>query len=145
MKIRVDVADMIRAGATTTAIKAVLHVGHGTVANARKALGVPAPTLCGRPLLPIPDLFHARTEPVDGGHLRWTGYVSKGVPTLGRRGRPYSAYRIAFTLKHGREPIGLVRSSCDYPRCVAPDHVQDQPMRQQLDAQYAAIFGSEAT
>lgn len=141
MKIRADIADMIRAGATTTAIKATLHVGYGTVTNARKALGIPAPTLCGRPLLPIPGLFHARTEPVDGGHLRWTGYVSNGVPTLGRRGRPHSAYRIAFEIRYGRKPVGLVRSTCGYPQCVAPDHMQDRPMRDRLNAQYAAIFG----
>lgn len=142
MKVRTDVADMLRAGATTTAIMATLHVGHATVVRARDVLGVPGNPRGGRPLLPVPDLFHARTEPVEGGHLRWTGHFQKGVPVLGRQGRVLTAYRIAFELGHGRAPVGHVRPGCGTPCCVAPDHVQDRPMRQQLDAQYAAIFGS---
>lgn len=141
MKIRADVADMIRDGATTTAIMTALHVGHPTVIRARDVLGIPAPTGNGRPVLPIADMFRTRAEPVDGGHLRWTGHISRGLPILCRSSGNVSAYRVAFTLKHDREPTGLVRSACGYPRCVAPDHVQDQPMRRQLDAQYAAIFG----
>lgn len=141
MKIRQDVVDMLRAGAYTTEVMATLHVGHPTVVRARKALGITTPIPSGRAPVPVPDAFHAHTEPIDGGHLRWTGHYNKGVPLLCRNSGNLSAYRVAFTLKHDREPTGLVRSACDYPRCVAPDHVQDQPMRQQFDAQYAAIFG----
>lgn len=144
MKIRTDVADMLRNGASTTEIMDTLHVGQRTVVAARTALGMPAPRRGGRPLRSIPELFHAHTEPVDGGHLRWTGYLQKGVPLLGRRGGNLTVYRVAFELKHGRKPVGQVRATCGYPRCVAPDHVQDRPMRDQLDAQYSAIFGTAA-
>lgn len=141
MKIRVDVAAMIRAGAGTTEIMTTLHVGYPTVARAREALGAPAPARTGQP---IPDMFHARTEPVEGGHLRWTGHISKGVPIICRSRGNLSAYRVAFTLKHHREPTGLIRATCGYPQCVAPDHMQDRPMRHRLDAQFDAIFGASA-
>ena len=142
MKIRTDVADMIRNGAGTTAIMTTLHVGYPTVARAREALGIPAPTRNGRRAVPIPDAFRTHTEPIDGGHLRWTGHFNKGVPTLCRNSGNLSAYRVAFEMEHGRAPVGHVRPGCDYPGCVA--HVLDQPMREQLDAQYAAIFGATA-
>lgn len=47
-------------------------------------------------------------------------------------------------MQHGREPVGYALPSCDYHGCVAPAHLEDQPMRQHLATQYAAIFGSAA-
>lgn len=140
MKVRADIADMLRNGATTTEVMTALHVAHGTVVKTREALDIPAPARNGRPLQPLADQFNANSEPVEGGHRRWTGYVYKGVPVLGRQGRHVSAYRVAFEVLHERKPIGNVKPGCDYPGCVA--HVQDRPMREQLNAQFAAIFGS---
>jgi hypothetical protein len=51
-----------------------------------------------------------------------------------------TAYRIAFQIRHGREPVGYVKPGCEFDGCVHPDHVEDQPMRDQ----YAAIFGAAA-
>ena len=45
---------------------------------------------------------------------------------------------------HQRQPIGYVRPGCGYPHCVAPDHVEDQQMRDQLKTQMTAIFGGAA-
>ncbi|WP_406420004.1 hypothetical protein [Streptomyces sp. NBC_00842] len=144
MKIRAEVAEMLRNGSSNAEIMRTLHVGHKTVAQARQALGFPTPARGGRPLLPIPTLFAARTEPVDGGHLRWTGHVSKGVPVLGRRGNSLSAYRIAFKIRHNRESIGYAKPGCNHPGCVAPDHMQDQPMRDRLNTTFNAIFGGQS-
>jgi hypothetical protein len=52
-----------------------------------------------------------------------------------------TAYRAAFELRYGRAPVGKALPGCDMPRCVAPDHVQDRPMRDALTTQFNAIFG----
>lgn len=141
MRVRSDIAAMLREGVAQQDIMQTLHVGHRAVVATRESLGLPAPVRGGRAPRPIETEFHARTEPVDGGHLRWTGHYADGCPKLGRQGGHLSAYRIAFGLRHTRKPVGHVRPGCDYPKCVAPDHLEDQTMRVQLRQQLAGIFG----
>ncbi|ONI48665.1 MULTISPECIES: hypothetical protein [unclassified Streptomyces] len=141
MRVRSDVVAMLRQGIPQQDIMRTLRVGHQTVVTARDALQMPAPVRGRRAPRPIDTEFYARTEPVDGGHLRWTGHYAEGSPKLGRQGGHLSAYRIAFKLRHDREPVGKATPGCGYPKCVAPDHVEDQPMRAQLRQQMAGIFG----
>ncbi|MCI4045101.1 hypothetical protein [Streptomyces sp. TRM75563] len=141
MKARSDVVALLRQGIPQQDIMRTLHVGHKTIVAAREALEMPAPVRGRRTPRPIDTEFHARTEPVDGGHLRWTGRYAEGSPKLGRQGGHLSAYRIAFELRHDREPVGKAMPGCGYPKCVAPDHVEDQPMREQIQTQLTAIFG----
>ncbi|RLV66311.1 hypothetical protein STAN_1832 [Streptomyces sp. CBMAI 2042] len=141
MKLRADIATMLRAGAQQQDIMRTLHVGAPLVVAHRKALRMPPPRRGGRPLRPIKDEFYARTEAVDGGHLRWTGHYANGLPKLGRQGTHHSAYRLAFGFIHDREPVGYVQPGCDFPKCVEPTHLEDQPMRVQLRTQLASIFG----
>ncbi|MFH9610469.1 hypothetical protein [Streptomyces sp. NPDC017448] len=141
MKLRTDIVEMLQQGAHQQDIMRTLHVGATLVVSHREALHLPAPRRGGTPLRPIETEFHARTEHVDGGHLRWTGYHANGVPKLGRQGGHFSAYRIAFGLLHTREPVGRVRPGCGYPRCVEPTHLEDQTIRIQLRSQMAGIFG----
>lgn len=145
MKIRSDVADMLRDGHTHIHIMRTLHVAYPTVKAAREHLGLPDPKTGGRPAETPQAALDARTEPIDGGHRRWTGYRgSTGGPMLACGGVNMSGYRLAFRIRHGREPVGRVTSGCDYEGCVAPDHVEDRPMREQLRTTYAAIFGEAA-
>lgn len=88
--------------------------------------------------------FRLRTQPVDGGHVLWTGTTSHGTPALQWRGKPASPYRLAFRLHYGREPEGYVTAACDVPLCVAGPCMQDRPMRKQTDALFASIFGTAA-
>lgn len=141
MKIRSDLAEMLQQGVPQRDIMRTLHVGYKTVHDARVALRITAPRRGGYVLRPIEDEFYARTEEVDGGHLRWIGRYADGLPKLGRQGTHLSAYRVAFGLSHARQPAGRVRPGCGYPKCVAPDHVEDQQMRTQLRSQLTAIFG----
>lgn len=141
MKVRADIATMLRNGVPQQDIMRTLHVGAPLVVATREALHLPAPKRGGYVLQPIETEFHARTEQVDGGHLRWTGYYANGVPKLGRQGGSISAYRIAFGLRHDRDPVGHVMPGCGYPKCVAPDHLEDQTIRIQLREQLASIFG----
>lgn len=142
MKVRTDIAELLRAGLSDDATAKRLHCCRKTVAATRAALRLPK-TPPGSQQLPLADLIAARTEPVEGGHLRWTGTVNaSGTPVLNYQGQgPRSAHRLVFINRHGREPVGKVRTGCAYPGCVHEDHVEDRPMRERNRATFAAIFG----
>lgn len=141
MKIRADIAELLRQGLTNAAIARQLRCDRKTVAATRAALRLPM-TPPGSEQRPLADLIAARTELVDGGHMRWTGTVNDtGTAVLNYLGAPKTAARLVFLLRYGRQPVGQVKTGCDYPGCVHPDHVEDRPMRERNRATYAAIFG----
>ncbi|UDM00040.1 hypothetical protein [Streptomyces longhuiensis] len=142
MQIRADVAELLRAGLSDKAIASELGVdAKKTVRRARVALGI-APVPSGkRPASSPEDLFWHRVQPTDDGHLIWTGYRSRvGTLSLRHGGRTHTALRIAFRIKHGREPEGHVTPTCDRDGCVAPAHTQDRRIREQTNALFTAIF-----
>ncbi|MFF2383685.1 hypothetical protein [Streptomyces sp. NPDC058108] len=109
------------------------------VAALRAELGIPS-----RPVT-FEGRWDANTEPADGGHIRWTGRFRAGSnPAIAHEGRDTSPRRIAFERLHGRPAVGRVLPGCGYGPCVRPEHLEDQPMRDQLASQYAAIFGEVA-
>lgn len=134
------ITELLHAGVSNHDIATEIGIDRRTVAARRAALGLPdARTIKGSSGLE--DLFWRRVEPVEGGHLAWTGHRNNtGVPVVHTTGRMYTAGRIAFRIRWGREPVGRVKSGCEYDGCVHPEHVDDQPMREQ----YAAIFGAAA-
>ncbi|MFF3928184.1 hypothetical protein [Streptomyces hirsutus] len=134
MNTRAAIEQLLRAGYGNKAIARRVRVRHQRVAAIRADLGLPnvvrpAKTTCSD------DAFWQRTQPVAGGHLNWTG-----VPCLRTTDGMLTAYRIAFRIRWQRDPEGPVKPGCDMDRCVHPDHVEDQPMRQL----YTAIFGEVA-
>lgn len=142
MQLRNDIVELLRAGASDRAIGQQLHCDPRIVSATRAALGLPKSKSGRKPAASIAELFYARTEPVDGGHLRWTGYRNDhGVPALRYSRRTYSAYATAFRIKTGRDPVGNVIPQCAYPGCVHPDHVDDRPAREHNRSAYSAIFG----
>ncbi|MFF8656773.1 hypothetical protein [Streptomyces huasconensis] len=147
MKIRADIAELLHAGLSDRAIARQLSVdAKRTVRPAREALGLPRSRPGRKPAPTVEDLFWRRTQPVDGGHLLWTGArgaASQGrCPFLRHGGRVHTAYRIAFRIKHGREPEGRVTPTCDRDGCVAPDHVEDRRIRERTKSTFDAIFGA---
>ncbi|MGW2104946.1 hypothetical protein ACWCPX_46400 [Streptomyces olivaceoviridis] len=76
------------------------------------------------------EAFTEQSEPVEGGHRRWTGPREKsGTPVVRHRTSIQTAYRVAFRLHYGREPEGNLTRSCLIPGCVAGEHQQDRIMR----------------
>lgn len=142
---RAAIEQLLRDGLPDRAAARRLGVHHATVAKVRAALGL-APHPSGRKSYPtVEDAWRAHVEPVDGGHLRWTGgFGSFGNPQVMHHGRTYSAYRIAFRLRTGRDPVGAARPACGYPRCVEPSHIDDQAARDRDRRTYTAIFGGGA-
>lgn len=141
MKVRPDVAELLREGLANHVIARQLHTSRAKVQAARAALGIPNLALGPRPSTSVEELFAARTEEVPGGHLKWTGTTRNGALKVRWRDRNYSAHAVAFRIRTGRDPIGRARTSCDTPHCVAPAHVSDQAERHRDRQTYNALFG----
>lgn len=77
-----------------------------------------------RPVRTFQSVLEERTQPLDGGHMAWTGYRPTVV-----QGRKYTPWQIAFRVGYGRPPVGLVRRTCDVDGCVLPAHLMDQEQR----------------
>jgi hypothetical protein len=112
----------------TTAVAAELGVDRRIVAEVRAALRIPR-TIPERqrPKVWTREAVEALMVPVEGGHRRWTGDVTRdGVPILDRR---TTVARFVFRLTYGREPEGQVRTTCERKHCVAGEHLRDRLMR----------------
>lgn len=121
---------------SNSAVAAQLGCAWRRVDEVRKRVGLPA-FLRGRRATygSWAEAFTAQSEPVEGGHRRWTGTREKsGTPVVRHRTSIQTAYRVAFRLHHKREPQGNVSQSCEIPGCVAGEHQQDRLIRTALKA-----------
>lgn len=140
MKARQDIADLLRAGATYAQIRQQLGVNRNLIASTRKALRIPVPRARTWHRT-AEESFALYATPYGDGHTRWDGPMAGRMPQIWADGRAHSALRVAFQIRHGREPVGNVKPGCDEGTCIAPDHVVDRPMRERLKTTYDAIFG----
>lgn len=102
-----------------------LKVGVLRVARVRDDLGIPK---YWSGIVPAwtQARFDGMTQQLHNGHRQWLGKeTADGTPY----GTKDSAFRIAFRLHHGREPVGRVTQTCTRKRCVEGSHQQDKPMR----------------
>lgn len=145
MNLRQDIVDLLNQGHSNIAITRQLRCDHRTVAAHRTTLGLPPAHRGRRSATTITDAFTARTQPLDGGHLRWTGYRdSQGIAVLSYLGHNYTARRIAFRIRTGRDPVGAVKAGCSVDGCVAPQCMDDRQLRARHRETYAAVFGAVA-
>src|SRR5689334_14600143 len=64
-----------------------------------------------------------RTDPLSGCHI-WHGNLKDGYGNLRYQGKTWFAHRLAWEVKHGPIPDGLVlRHRCNVRRCCNPDHL----------------------
>lgn len=144
MNVRPDIAELLHAGVPQSRIARQLGCAPITVQRTREALGMPSP---GQGRRPVPEnwveALNAHSKPTEDGHVTWAGWSnSYGTPMVTVHKTQRSAYRVAFTAHHGREPEGRVTPGCGRQGCVRGDHLDDEPMRQKAHSMYAAIFGS---
>jgi DNA-binding CsgD family transcriptional regulator len=133
-----EVTVLLQAGLSDKQIARQLHTNPKRIARQRAGLGLP-PFENRR--ISFEERWAANTELVDGGHIRWTGRLRDGsTPAVLHEGRDASPRRIAFERLHGRPAVGRVLPGCGFGPCVQPAHLEDQPMRERLDTQFAAIF-----
>ncbi|MEV4438217.1 helix-turn-helix domain-containing protein [Streptomyces sp. NPDC049577] len=137
---REQIVQLLREGLSNHAIARELGCDRHRVGALRHELGI-APV----PLQPLTleQKWEARTRPVEGGHLEWTGerQSTSGTPVLRYRERSYSPAAIAFRIQHGREPEGYVRADCGFKHCVAPGHVDDMSARLRTREQLRYLTG----
>jgi hypothetical protein len=132
---RAEIIALLREGHSDRYIARTLRTATKRVAKIRAEFDLPRVEPVG---LSLEQRWATFTQPAAGGHLAWTGYLREGTcPVLKYRGEDYTARRVAFLIGRQREPEGRVLAGCDWPPCVAPQHVEDARMRNQ----YTAIFG----
>ncbi|MEU1373033.1 hypothetical protein ABZ442_05130 [Streptomyces triculaminicus] len=141
MKIDPGVADLIQQGLNNTQIASALGVSRVRVGDMRRALGVPNVSRCK---MTLEERWASNTEAAADGHVVWTGERNpRGTPYLCHGSRMYTAYRVAFYIKHQHWPQGMVLPACEVQGCVAPDHVDDTEARQKVRRQLRFLSGGQ--
>jgi len=80
---------------------------------------------CDPRLTPAERLVHyTRIDPLSGCHI-WHGSINHaGYGKLNVRNKSLAAHRLAWSLKHGPIPEGMILCHrCDVRRCCNPDHL----------------------
>ncbi|MBK3631157.1 hypothetical protein JHN59_41545 [Streptomyces sp. MBT49] len=144
------VAEALQGGATVAQIEAAGLATRTVIYKVRAVLELPGE----RRARTVTETLARYVRPCPGGHARWDGPTAHkdgtGQPQLWAHNRRYTPRREIFRDHHGRAPQGRVTTTCTYPGCLAAAHLADDVIRrerrqaQQLDAQYAAIFGPDA-
>jgi hypothetical protein len=138
------VRELAGQGLTDPVIANKLGIARTTVMRIRHRNNIPGNTRIRQPR-PLADVITGYTQPTDHGHAQWTGpHHPDGTPIFFNAGRQHSAYRIAFTLRTGREPEGRVQPDCGRPGCVTPGHLTDRTERQHIRQQLRALDGLPA-
>lgn len=127
-----DIIAMLHDGHSNTRIMRELRCDKQRVRRIRAELGLPA-FVPAEQTRTLEQKWAAFTQPVDGGHLEWTGerVNTAGTPVMRYKDGSYSPAAIAFEIQHGRPPQGYVKAECVFPHCVAPAHVDDEAGRLQ--------------
>jgi hypothetical protein len=145
VNLRPDIVELLRAGCSDREVARRLHADTRIIAATRTTLGLPRHKPGRYPASSPQDFFRKNTRHLADGHMEWTGHRNNcGTPVFFWNDDRYTAGRVAFVMRHGRAPVGMVLPGCGRHRCVAPDHLMDQPMRQRLNSLAAAIFGGAA-
>ncbi|MFF4726425.1 hypothetical protein ACFY3M_13940 [Streptomyces mirabilis] len=124
-----EIAQALKAGPVSDeAVSKLLRCHKRFVAEVRRDLGMPKyrppARVWGR------EDYERLSVPLTGGHRRWRGrFDESGVPYANRM---LTAYRLAFRVHHGRDPVGRVQGTCRYKRCVAGEHLNDRIIRKAI-------------
>ena len=104
------------------------------VAGVRENLGMPPlPGVVPPARRPNPlgrlqrEKFARLAVVIEDGHREWRGRYTEGTPIFNEG---LTAYRIAFRLEHGEEPVGHIRVECGRDKCVEGLHLSDRLMRE---------------
>lgn len=137
---RAEIVRALRTRRSDSAISRDLGCDRHRVTAIRQSLGLPR--VSNQPLT-LQQKWASFTRPAGGGHVEWTGerQSTSGTPVMRYREKPYTAARVAFIVKYGREPVGYTFAECGMRHCVAPDHVDDEPGRARAREQLRYLTG----
>ncbi|MGV2914764.1 hypothetical protein [Streptomyces alfalfae] len=136
---REEIVEALQAGKSVTAINRELRADRARVRRIRDELGLAVFVPAERSRT-LEEKWAESTQPVEGGHLAWTGErgTTSGSPVMRYRDRSYSPAAVAFRMRTGRDAQGQTFAECGMKHCVAPEHVHDEveraAARQQLRA-----------
>ncbi|WDO09914.1 hypothetical protein ME763_31995 [Streptomyces murinus] len=137
---RAEIVALLGDGLSNAAVARVLGCDRHRVGEIRRQLELP--NVVQQPLT-LEQKWRSLTRPLKGGHLKWRGerVGAAGTPVMRYGEQSFSPARIAFTVQHGRQPRGQVKSECGVRHCVAPAHVEDEPGRLRLREQLRRVVG----
>lgn len=136
-----EIAALVRQGWTDNAVAIHLKVHKRAVTRVRDIEHVPHRTNSTTREQKL-DVF---TTPMDAdGHTGWTGRRgTSGVPVIRHRKVQMPASHVAFEMRTGRPPVGMVKAECGRDHCLTPAHVSDEIERRNVRGQERALYGLE--
>lgn len=76
--------------------------------------------------LTLAERFEAKVLRQDGDLCHpWVGTLHEGYGEIRINYKKELAHRVAWFLHHGTWPVGILRHTCDKPRCVRISHLID--------------------
>ena len=137
---RRHILNRLARGQSVEHISRALKVSKKTVTAFRKERGLLPTNLS----VSAEEKLARYSVPVDGHHARWTGRTGpSGTPVIRMPSGVVPAAAVAFELRTGRKPLGIVKAECGMKHCVAPSHVADERERRKFRMQERALYGMD--
>lgn len=132
-----EIAEMLHAGAGDRATAERLEVNYRTVVRVRDIIGLPRRTNSTSKEDKL-----AKFSKQAGEHTGWTGRRTReGKPSLRHLNAVVPASHVAFEMRTGRQPVGIVMAECGFQHCLTPAHVTDEIERRTIRMQERALYG----
>lgn len=133
-----DMAALVRDGWADSAVAAHLGVHNRAVTRVRDIEGI---VHRSNSTTKEAKLSRFSVDERDG-HTGWNGRTANsGVPVIRHLKVQIPASHVAFELRTGRPPVGIVMSECGWDHCLTPAHVSDEIERRNVRGQERALYG----
>lgn len=132
------IRERIGNGFTDKAVAQLTDVDRRTVGRIRRAMGMPPTSRA------TTKEFKLKRDwrPHPSGHTLWVGrrYTSGGA-AIRQNKQDIPASHVAFELRTGRTPVGIVKVECGEGECLTPEHLSDEIERRKVRMQERALYG----
>lgn len=129
---------LISEGEHDSAVSKALGIDRRTSARIRRDMGMPPK----RSAIPLDVKLRRDWRPREDGHTGWDGRrYSSGGPSVRKHGQDTPATHVAFKLRTGRYPVGIVKTECGERECLTPAHLSDEIERRTVRMQERALLG----
>ncbi len=134
-----EIAALVNAGVNDRAVARQLGVHNRAVTRVRDILGVRHHNNSTTKEAKLARFIAA----VDAdGHTGWTGRkATSGAPVIRHLKVQIPASHVAFELRTGRPPVGLVKAECGRGYCLTPAHISDEIERRNVRGQERMLYG----
>lgn len=134
------IALLVRAGWKDSAVATALGVHNRAVTRVRDLIGVAHHDNSTSKQ----DKLERFSQPEAGGHTGWSGRLgTSGAPVIRHLKVQIPASHVAFELRTGRPPVGIVKAECGRGHCLTSAHISDEIERRNVRGQERALYGLE--